>query len=55
MEVQEGDYPCRIIYMKIMGQHDVPIICIGEDLTLREMEEKVVELVRFLHVSIEGF
>jgi hypothetical protein len=27
----------------------------GEDLTLREMDEKVVELVRFLHVSIEGF
>ncbi|KAH9530600.1 hypothetical protein CY35_20G011400, partial [Sphagnum magellanicum] len=54
MEVQEGIYPCRIIYMKIRGQRDVPIIHIGEDLTLREMEEKAAELARFLHVSIEG-
>jgi hypothetical protein len=54
MEVQEGIYPRQIIYMKITNQRDVPIICIGEDLTLREMEEKVVELARFLHVSIEG-
>jgi hypothetical protein len=26
--------------MKIKGQRDVPIIHIGEDLTLRKMEEK---------------
>jgi hypothetical protein len=36
--------------MKIKGQSDVPIIHIGEDLALREMEEKAVEL----HISIEG-
>jgi hypothetical protein len=40
--------------MKIRGQPDVPIIHIGANLTLREMEEKVAELARFLHVSIEG-
>jgi len=39
--------------MKIKSQRDVPIIHIEEDLTLREMEEKVVELAHFLHVSIE--
>jgi hypothetical protein len=54
MEVQEGIYPHRIIYMKIRGQRDVPIIRIGEDLTLKEMEEKDAELARFLQVSIEG-
>jgi hypothetical protein len=54
MEVQEGIYPRQIIYMKIRGQRNVLIIRIGEDLTLREMEEKVVELACFLHVSIEG-
>jgi len=54
MEVQESIYPHRIIYMKIKGQHSVPMICIGEDLTLRKMEEKVAELARFLHISIEG-
>jgi hypothetical protein len=26
----------------------------GKDLTLREMEERVVEFVFFLHASIEG-
>jgi len=55
MEVQEGIYPCWIIYMKIKGQRDVPTIHTEEDLTLREMEENVIELVHFLHVSIEGF
>ncbi len=54
MEVQEGIYPRRIIYMKIMGQRNVPIIRIGKDLALREMEKKVTKLAHFLHVSIEG-
>jgi len=41
--------------MKIKGQRDVPTIHTEEDLTLREMEENVIELAHFLHVSIEGF
>jgi len=53
MKVQESFYPRRIIYMKIKGQRDVPIIHIEEDLTLRKMEEKAVELAHFLHVSIK--
>jgi hypothetical protein len=54
MEVQEGIYPRRIIYMKIKGQQDIPLTCIGENLTLKEMEEQAAELARFLRVSIEG-
>ena len=54
MEVQEGIYPRRVIYMKIKGQQDIPLTRIGENLTLREIEEKAAELARFLRVSIEG-
>ena len=54
MEVQEGIYPRRIIYMKIKGQQDIPLTRFGEKFTLREIEEKTAELARFLRVSIEG-
>jgi hypothetical protein len=54
MEVQEGIYPRRILYMKIKGQPDIPLTRFGEKLTLREIEEKAAELARFLRVSIEG-
>jgi hypothetical protein len=54
MEVQDGIYPRRILYMKIKGQQDIPLTHIGENLTLREIEEKAAELARFLRVSIEG-
>nr|YP_009531752.1 hypothetical chloroplast RF4 [Leiosporoceros dussii]AXZ70952.1 hypothetical chloroplast RF4 [Leiosporoceros dussii] len=55
MEVQEGFYPRRILCMKIKGQPDVPLTCIGENSTLREVEEKAAELARFSQISIEGF
>lgn len=54
MEVQEGIYPRRILYIKIKGQQDIPLTRIGEDLTLREIEEKAAESARFLRVSMEG-
>ena len=54
MEVQEGIYPRRILYMKIKGQQDIPLTRFGEKLTLGEIEEKAAELARFLRVSIEG-
>jgi len=54
MEIQEGIYPRRILYMKLKGQQDIPLTRIVENLTLREIEEKAAELARFLRVSIEG-
>nr|QWW92791.1 hypothetical protein Ycf4 [Thuidium sp. 49197] len=54
MEVQEGIYPRRILYMKIKGQQDIPLTRFGEKLTLGEIEEKAAELARSLRVSIEG-
>nr|YP_009862975.1 Ycf4 protein [Anthoceros punctatus]YP_009863065.1 Ycf4 protein [Anthoceros agrestis]QKD76431.1 Ycf4 protein [Anthoceros punctatus]QKD76521.1 Ycf4 protein [Anthoceros agrestis] len=55
MEVQEGFYPRRTLRLKIKGQQDVPLTYIGENLTLREIEEEAAELARFLQISIEGF
>ena len=54
MEIQEGIYPRRILYIKIKGQQDIPLTRFGEKLTLREIEEKAAELARSLRVSIEG-
>ena len=54
MEIQEGIYPRRILYMKIKGQQDIPLTRFGEKLTLGEIEEKAAELARSLRVSIEG-
>lgn len=55
MEVQEGLYPRRVLYMEIKGQRDIPLARTGENLTLREMEQKAAELARFLRISIEVF
>nr|UPV70984.1 photosystem I assembly protein Ycf4 [Cephalotaxus oliveri]UPV71066.1 photosystem I assembly protein Ycf4 [Cephalotaxus oliveri]UPV71148.1 photosystem I assembly protein Ycf4 [Cephalotaxus oliveri] len=52
MEVQEGIFPRRVLYIEIKGQQDIPLT---RNLTLREMEQKAAELARFLRVSIEGF
>nr|AER45500.1 ycf4 [Halocarpus kirkii] len=55
MEVKEGISPCRVIYIQIKGQQELPLIRTEDNLTLREMEQKAAELARFLRVSIEGF
>nr|YP_010715478.1 photosystem I assembly protein Ycf4 [Todea barbara]WDE24615.1 photosystem I assembly protein Ycf4 [Todea barbara] len=54
MEIKEGFYPRRVLYLKMKGRKDIPLIRIGEDSTSREMEERAAELARFLRVSIEG-
>nr|YP_001876587.1 photosystem I assembly protein Ycf4 [Welwitschia mirabilis]B2Y1X0.1 RecName: Full=Photosystem I assembly protein Ycf4 [Welwitschia mirabilis]ABY26800.1 photosystem I assembly protein ycf4 [Welwitschia mirabilis]AMA21060.1 photosystem I assembly protein ycf4 [Welwitschia mirabilis]BAH11218.1 photosystem I assembly protein Ycf4 [Welwitschia mirabilis] len=56
MEVQENLFSSRhILYMKVKGLPDIPLARTGENLNLKEMEQKAAELARFLHVSIEGF
>lgn len=37
------------------NRQDIPLTRIGEDSTLREIEEKAAELARFSRVSIEEF
>nr|YP_010264559.1 photosystem I assembly protein Ycf4 [Vandenboschia striata]UIO59689.1 photosystem I assembly protein Ycf4 [Vandenboschia striata] len=55
LEIREGFYPRRILSLKMRNRKDVPLTRIGEDSTLKEIEEKAAELARFLRVSIEGF
>lgn len=55
MEVKEGLYPRRVLYMEIRGQGAVPLTGTDENLTPREIEQKAAELAYFLHVPIEVF
>lgn len=54
-EVQEGISPRRVLYMEIKGRQDIPLTRTGDNLNLREIEQKAAESARFLRVSIEGF
>nr|YP_009766355.1 photosystem I assembly protein Ycf4 [Goodia macrocarpa]QIS96807.1 photosystem I assembly protein Ycf4 [Goodia macrocarpa] len=55
LEVKEGIYTRRVIYMEIIGQGAVPLTRIDDNLTPREMEQKAAELAYFLRVPIEVF
>nr|YP_010312559.1 photosystem I assembly factor II [Viola arcuata]QWX90223.1 photosystem I assembly protein Ycf4 [Viola verecunda]ULF46851.1 photosystem I assembly factor II [Viola arcuata] len=53
IEVQEGIYARRVLYMEIRGQGVIPLIRTDENLTPREVEQKAAELSSFLRVPIE--
>nr|YP_010177388.1 Ycf4 [Plukenetia volubilis]ATI24764.1 photosystem I assembly protein Ycf4 [Plukenetia volubilis]QSQ87213.1 Ycf4 [Plukenetia volubilis] len=55
LEVKEGIYARRVLYMEIRGRGPVPLTCTDEKLTPREIEQKVAELAYFLRVPIEVF
>nr|YP_010475838.1 photosystem I assembly protein Ycf4 [Corydalis pseudoadoxa]UVH70125.1 photosystem I assembly protein Ycf4 [Corydalis pseudoadoxa] len=55
IEVKEGLFPRRVLYMEIRGQGSVPLTQSEENFTPREMEQKAAELAYFLHVPIEVF
>ncbi|KAF3614361.1 Photosystem I assembly protein Ycf4 [Capsicum annuum] len=55
IEVKEGIYARRVLYMDIRGQGSIPLTCTDENLTLREIEQKAAELTYFLRVPIEVF
>nr|YP_010038129.1 photosystem I assembly protein Ycf4 [Trithuria lanterna]QII42240.1 photosystem I assembly protein Ycf4 [Trithuria lanterna] len=55
MEVQEGLYPRRVLYMEIGGRLDIPWTGTDENFTPREMEQKAAESAYFLRVPIEVF
>nr|YP_010242845.1 Ycf4 [Impatiens stenosepala]QTJ25977.1 Ycf4 [Impatiens stenosepala] len=55
IEVKEGIYTRRVLYMEIRGQGAIPLTRTDENLTPREIEEKAAELAYFLHVPIEVF
>nr|UDP58598.1 photosystem I assembly protein Ycf4 [Mahurea exstipulata] len=55
IEVKEGIYARRVLYMEIKGQGAIPLTRTNENLTPREIEQKAAELAYFLHVPIEVF
>nr|YP_011009729.1 hypothetical protein V2547_pgp055 [Sieruela rutidosperma]WPW42988.1 hypothetical protein [Sieruela rutidosperma] len=55
IEVKEGVYARRVLYMEIRGQEAIPLIRTDENLTTREIEQKAAELAYFLRVPIEVF
>ncbi|KAL8192375.1 hypothetical protein R6Q57_027560 [Mikania cordata] len=55
IEVKEGIYARRVLYMDIRGQGTIPLTRTDENFTPREMEQKAAELAYFLHVPIEVF
>nr|YP_010559088.1 photosystem I assembly protein Ycf4 [Euphorbia hedyotoides]UED20445.1 photosystem I assembly protein Ycf4 [Euphorbia hedyotoides] len=55
IEVKEGIYARRIPYMEIRGRGTVPLTRTEDNLTPREIEQKVAELAYFLRVPIEVF
>uniref|UniRef100_A0A5P8FX92 Photosystem I assembly protein Ycf4 n=2 Tax=Valeriana TaxID=19952 RepID=A0A5P8FX92_VALOF len=55
IEVKEGIYARRVLYMDIRGQGAIPLTRTDENLTPREMEQKAAELAYFLRVPIEVF
>ncbi|KAA3450201.1 photosystem I assembly protein ycf4 [Gossypium australe] len=55
IEVKEGIYARRVLYMEIRGQGAVPLTRTDENLTPREIEQKAAELAYFLRVPIEVF
>ena len=55
IELKEGIYPRRVLYLEIRGQGAVPLTRTDENLTPREMEQKAAELAYFLCVPVEVF
>ncbi|KAK9080976.1 hypothetical protein Scep_031009 [Stephania cephalantha] len=55
VEVQEGLFPRRVLYMEIGGRGTIPLTRTDENLTPREIEQKAAELAYFLRVPIEGY
>nr|YP_009681060.1 photosystem I assembly protein Ycf4 [Arisaema ringens]YP_009947469.1 photosystem I assembly protein Ycf4 [Arisaema erubescens]YP_010417304.1 photosystem I assembly protein Ycf4 [Arisaema decipiens]YP_010459229.1 photosystem I assembly protein Ycf4 [Arisaema flavum]YP_011003863.1 photosystem I assembly protein Ycf4 [Arisaema amurense]QHN54285.1 photosystem I assembly protein Ycf4 [Arisaema franchetianum]QYK91666.1 photosystem I assembly protein Ycf4 [Arisaema bockii]QDG00932.1 photosystem len=55
MEVKEGLYTRRVLYMEVRGQGTIPLTRTDENLIPREIEQKAAELAYFLRVPIEVF
>nr|YP_009556511.1 photosystem I assembly protein Ycf4 [Rhabdodendron amazonicum]QBC72544.1 photosystem I assembly protein Ycf4 [Rhabdodendron amazonicum]QBE88164.1 photosystem I assembly protein Ycf4 [Rhabdodendron amazonicum] len=55
IELKEGIYTRRVLYLEIRGQGSIPLTRTDENLTPREIEQKAAELASFLRVPIEVF
>ncbi|KAI3839577.1 hypothetical protein MKX03_003686 [Papaver bracteatum] len=52
IEIKEGLFPRRVLYMEIRGQGAIPLTRTDENLTPREIEQKAAELAYFLKHSL---
>nr|YP_010385632.1 photosystem I assembly protein Ycf4 [Krameria erecta]UPN63385.1 photosystem I assembly protein Ycf4 [Krameria erecta] len=55
IDVKEGIYARRVLYIEIKGQGAIPLTRTDNNLTPREIEKKAAELAYFLRVPIEVF
>jgi len=55
IELKEGIYTRRVLYLEIKGQGAIPLTRTDENLTPREIEKKAADLAYFLRVPIEVF
>nr|YP_010411778.1 hypothetical protein NHD86_pgp005 [Lophophora diffusa]URP30872.1 hypothetical protein [Lophophora diffusa] len=53
IELKEGIYTRRVLYLEIRGQGTIPLTRTDDKLTPREIEQKAAELAYFLRVPIE--
>ncbi|KAL9346255.1 hypothetical protein Peur_061108 [Populus x canadensis] len=54
IEVKEGFYARRVLYIESRGQGAISLTHTNENLTSREIEQKAAELAYFLHVPIRS-
>nr|YP_010628498.1 photosystem I assembly protein Ycf4 [Begonia depauperata]WBN95474.1 photosystem I assembly protein Ycf4 [Begonia depauperata] len=55
IEVKEGIYAHRVLYIEIRGQGAIPLTRNEKNFTPQEIEQKAAELAYFLRVPIEVF
>jgi hypothetical protein len=54
VELREGLNPKRALYLRVKGWRDIPLIRVGQPLTLSQLENQGAELARFLSVPLDG-
>ncbi|CAN6446901.1 unnamed protein product [Victoria cruziana] len=55
IEVKEGLFPRRVLYMEIGGRGDIPLMRTDENLTPREIEQKAAESAYFCTYQLKYF
>nr|YP_009541885.1 photosystem I assembly protein Ycf4 [Neogoniolithon spectabile]AYR06094.1 photosystem I assembly protein Ycf4 [Neogoniolithon spectabile] len=54
VSIKEGITPKREIYLKIKDNREIPLTRVGRPLLLSEIEDKAIDLAKFLSISVEG-
>jgi hypothetical protein len=54
LDIQEGLNPKRVIYLRLIGNREIPLTRAGQPVSIQEIEKQAVELAKLLQVSLEG-